>query len=223
MRSRIDVLVLEDDASMVELLRHYLRGVPAVQPVVQVAQTLAEAREQLRRRPFDLAIVDLHLPDSSGIDTLCALAGVRETPFIVLTADPDARVEAAAFAHGAYDFLRKRDLDRATLHRLVRLASVHARSLRSLRAAEERFRRLTGLSSDVYWEQDAELRYTTVSGNGPEWLRRAQAAMIGKRRWELPFFNMTEADWAAHKAMLEARAPFRDLELGRLNDAGEEV
>jgi diguanylate cyclase (GGDEF)-like protein/PAS domain S-box-containing protein len=95
---------------------------------------------------------------------------------------------------------------------------------RKLAESEERFRSLTGLSSDMYWEQDEDYRFTTLSASGPGWLndsRRQQ--MLGKRRWDQHYFNMTEADWDAHRAALAARQPFHDLELGRFDEAGDQV
>src|SRR5882757_3756687 len=75
--------------------------------------------------------------------------------------------------------------------------------------SERRFRSLTGLSSDMYWEQDDQYRFTSSSGSGPEWI------INGKKRWDFKYDNMSEADWAAHIALLDARKPFRDLELCR--------
>ena len=89
----------------------------------------------------------------------------------------------------------------------------------ALRESEARFRSLAGLSSDLYWEQDSEFRFTAVSGTGPR-VDSGRMEMVGKRRWERHYFNMTEADWAAHRADLEARRPFRDLELGRITEDG---
>ena len=94
---------------------------------------------------------------------------------------------------------------------------------RGLRESEARFRSLTELSSDVYWEQDAQHRFTMVSGTSPALQEASRAQMIGKRRWDRHYFNMTEAAWAAHRADLDAHRPFRDLELGRVNEAGEKV
>jgi len=90
-----------------------------------------------------------------------------------------------------------------------------------LRESEERFRNLTELSSDWYWEQDENFRFTMVSDNLHRRLGTATHSVIGKARWELPTLNMTEADWAAHRALLEAHQPFRDLQWHRLDDAGK--
>src|SRR6267154_1585014 len=86
-----------------------------------------------------------------------------------------------------------------------------------VRESEERFRSLTELSSDMYWTQDSEHRFTTFSGSN----KTLPMRLIGKHRWDEKAFNMTEADWAAHKATMDARQPFRDVELGRISEAGQ--
>jgi diguanylate cyclase (GGDEF)-like protein/PAS domain S-box-containing protein len=90
-----------------------------------------------------------------------------------------------------------------------------------VRESEERFRNLTELSSDWYWEQDENFRFTMVSDNLHRRLGPLTQSIIGKARWELPTLNMTEADWAVHRALLEAHRPFRDLQWQRLDSAGK--
>src|SRR5690349_20335204 len=90
-----------------------------------------------------------------------------------------------------------------------------------LRGSEERFRNLTELSSDWYWEQDENFRFTMVSDNLHRRIGRVPESVIGKARWELPTLNMTEADWEAHRALLEAHRPFRDLQWHRLDQDGK--
>jgi diguanylate cyclase (GGDEF)-like protein/PAS domain S-box-containing protein len=94
---------------------------------------------------------------------------------------------------------------------------------RGLRESETRFRGITELSTDVYWEQDDQYRFTRVTGTNPALQGDTRAGMIGKRRWDRHYFSMTDADWAAHRAELDARRPFRDLELGRVSPGGEKV
>jgi len=73
---------------------------------------------------------------------------------------------------------------------------------------------LIGLTSDWYWEQDAELRFTRVEvrSDSPEEQARANG-LIGKQRWETGI--ETEGGWDAHRAMLEEHAPFRDVLMWR--------
>src|SRR5207248_1206123 len=92
-----------------------------------------------------------------------------------------------------------------------------------LRGSEARFRHLTELSSDWYWEQDENFRFTTVSENLARRTKRPTSLVLGKTRWELPTLNMSEADWARHRALIEAHQPFRDLELHRLDQDGNAI
>ena len=88
--------------------------------------------------------------------------------------------------------------------------------------SEARFRSLTELSSDWYWEQDHELRFTYFSSGYGAGARNSDArSVIGKRRWEQGNLGLSEAQWAEHRAVLEARKPFHDLELSRLDTAGD--
>ncbi len=95
----------------------------------------------------------------------------------------------------------------------------------ALRRSEELYHSLTGLVSDFYWEQDAQHRFTSVvahpSARGLPDLFEAQ--MIGKARWEIAYLNMGPADWQAHRAALEARQTFHDLDLARLGANGVPV
>ncbi|HEY2335971.1 MAG TPA: diguanylate cyclase [Burkholderiales bacterium] len=81
----------------------------------------------------------------------------------------------------------------------------------SLRESEARFRSLTQMSTDFYWETDAEHRVLAVSHN-PTY--RPTEKIIGRRRWEVPYIG-TEEIWTAHRARLDAHQPFRDFEFAR--------
>jgi diguanylate cyclase (GGDEF)-like protein/PAS domain S-box-containing protein len=91
----------------------------------------------------------------------------------------------------------------------------------ALRQSEERFRVLTELSSDWSWEQDAELRFVSVSGTAESHGGIAAIDHTGKTRWELPRTYPANTTWDAHKAVLAARQPFRDLLLRRFDENGK--
>jgi len=80
-----------------------------------------------------------------------------------------------------------------------------------LQESEERFRSLAQLTSDWIWEQDRNFRYTFHEGNITRTGIEHQD-LIGKTRWELPIRGFDEKLWAAHRALLEAHQPFKDLE-----------
>lgn len=83
----------------------------------------------------------------------------------------------------------------------------------ALRDSEERFRTLTKLSSDWYWEQDGELRYTMIIVNCVGVNSDSPSRAIGKRRWELGAECLSEGGWERHREALQARRSFRGLQL----------
>jgi len=80
----------------------------------------------------------------------------------------------------------------------------------ALRQSEERFRDLTELSSDWYWEQDANFRFTQMSSKVYEFSLDAEEH-IGRTRWEMPLLNVSAEQWEAHKSLLAAHEPFQDF------------
>jgi diguanylate cyclase (GGDEF)-like protein/PAS domain S-box-containing protein len=88
--------------------------------------------------------------------------------------------------------------------------------------SEERFRSLTELSSDWYWEQDRFLRFTEVSGQAFEQAGIAPEECVFRHWREVKVFDMPDAFWTALEARLIAHEGFRDIEL-RLRHADGEL
>ncbi|MCX7166660.1 MAG: PAS domain S-box protein, partial [Rhodocyclales bacterium] len=92
----------------------------------------------------------------------------------------------------------------------------------ALRASEARFRDLTEMSSDFYWETDVGHRFTLRSESKRETADMVfrQASLIGQLRWEVPHCSPDEAGWKAHRELLDAHLPFRDFEISRFGANG---
>jgi len=85
----------------------------------------------------------------------------------------------------------------------------------SLVESEARFRSLTEMSADWYWEMDAELRFTRVEA-GPRTKRIwGYDSAVGKIPGQLGPTNLSDADWAAHFATLRSHKPFYNFEIRR--------
>jgi diguanylate cyclase (GGDEF)-like protein/PAS domain S-box-containing protein len=83
-----------------------------------------------------------------------------------------------------------------------------------LRESEARFRHLTEMSSDFYWETDA-LHRSSQLVHGPNYPDVVLRGALGKTPWELPSVSPDEAGWAEQRALMEKHLPFRDFEFGR--------
>lgn len=89
------------------------------------------------------------------------------------------------------------------------------RAIAALKESEIRFRALTELSSDWYWETDERHRFTPVgieSGDKP-WIR--PSSYLGLARWEIPGCTPTREEWAAFRGALDEHRAFREFEYGR--------
>lgn len=114
------------------------------------------------------------------------------------TREPDQRFIEASGAIGSLfgQFLQRKDAED------------------SLRESEIRFRSLTQLSSDFFWESDPQHRLTSLV-HGPSHTAQSGYGLLGKTPWELTSVRPDEAGWQAHRATLESRLPFRDFEVAR--------
>ncbi|MBF6239593.1 response regulator [Nocardia otitidiscaviarum] len=126
-RDDVNVLVVDDDFRVANLHSGIVTALPGF-TVGATATTLAAARAAIVAHSFDLALVDVYLPDGSGIDL------VREIHFdaMVLTAATEAETVRAALSAGALGYLVK-PFDHTAL--AARLAG-YARYRRILSATE---------------------------------------------------------------------------------------
>jgi DNA-binding response OmpR family regulator len=122
------ILVIEDDPAIRAGIGHQLRRAGYVS---LVAATVAEARARLRNTAIDLIILDLGLPDGSGLDILTELRGDPDSariPVVVLTGRDPAEVKAPSLRGGAQLFLRKPAREPAILDAVAKLMHVTERT-----------------------------------------------------------------------------------------------
>ncbi|MET8705081.1 PP2C family protein-serine/threonine phosphatase [Streptomyces californicus] len=116
------ILLIEDDLGDALLVEELLNdtGLPFE---LTTRTTLAEARTELATSEADCILLDLHLPDVSGIDALTAVRALApHTAVIVLTGLSEAQAGTEAMAAGAQDYLVKGKVEPDLLHRTLRYA-----------------------------------------------------------------------------------------------------
>jgi signal transduction histidine kinase len=117
------VLLVEDSRSDARLLEATLQGAGSYRFELTHVERLAEALAALGDGGFDVVLLDLHLPDSQGLDTLARLqSGQSDVPVVVLTGLDDEELAVRAVQAGAQDYLPKGVVDGALLARLIRHA-----------------------------------------------------------------------------------------------------
>jgi diguanylate cyclase (GGDEF)-like protein/PAS domain S-box-containing protein len=83
---------------------------------------------------------------------------------------------------------------------------------RDLVASEKRFRAMTALSSDWYWELDVQSRFTRLDLGQHSHSTGVSQDVLGKTRQELTHIELSESQWRQYKQLLDAQRPFQDFE-----------
>ncbi|MBM3860871.1 MAG: fused response regulator/phosphatase [Verrucomicrobia bacterium] len=141
----IRLLLIEDNPGDARLLSEMLRDAQAIRFELMWADHLANGLERLRAGGVDVVLVDLSLPDASGMDTIVQTRQqAPDLPIIVLTASSSDEKAIAALRAGAQDYLVKGWADSELIIRTVRYAIERkrteaelARYARELRARNE--------------------------------------------------------------------------------------
>jgi PAS domain S-box-containing protein len=228
------ILIVDDQPANIALLEEMLEQAGYAQ--VTSTTDPSGVCELHRRHDYDLILLDLQMPGMDGFQVIEALKRNEQDaylPVLVITAQPAHKLRA--LEAGAKDFISKPfDLVEARtrvrnlleVRLLYKRLEQHNRELEDtvrertaeLRESEARYRSLTELASDWYWEQDEHGRFTKVSGPVLEMLGvkgdgDAQADAASLHGW-----NPDQR--AALHAAIEAREPFLDFVFSRTHPDG---
>ena len=119
----IKALFVEDSAAYVRLLHYDLATVKNFPLEISVAERLDEALVKLRGENFDVVVLDLNLPDSTGFSTFTRVQSeFPQLPIVVLTGNEDEANGVEAIRLGVQDYLAKGGTDGKLVARAVRYA-----------------------------------------------------------------------------------------------------
>jgi signal transduction histidine kinase len=120
MMKNIRLLLVEDNAADARVVERHLKDAGLNQVNCDVVTTAGEAALRLQQVEYDLVLLDLGLPDATGLEALRALRAVADlTPIIVLTGSDDYKQGLIAVREGAQDYLEKRRVNAGMLSRVV--------------------------------------------------------------------------------------------------------
>src|SRR5579862_3678463 len=117
------LLLVEDNPGDARLLREMLNEAGAYKTEVRQAESMSEAEKELGERAFDIALLDLGLPDAQGLEAVRrAHAVAPRVPLVVLTGLDDESLATRALQEGAQDYLIKGQIETRGLLRALRYA-----------------------------------------------------------------------------------------------------
>ena len=141
------ILLVEDNPGDADLVREHLGEVPDGTYELDHVTEIEKAVEKLGKDPFDVLLVDLGLPDSTGLESVKRVHAVADDiPIIVLTGLHDEDTALRCIEAGAEDYLRKAEIGAGSLRRAIGFAVSRRReaTILELRETLDRYR---GLSS----------------------------------------------------------------------------
>jgi PAS domain S-box-containing protein len=116
----IRLLLVEDNPADARVVERHLKDANLAKCTCDWVQTASEAAQRLQTVEYDLVLLDLGLPDATGLQALTALRAVADlTPIIVLTGSDDYKQGLIAVREGAQDYLEKRRVNAGMLSRIV--------------------------------------------------------------------------------------------------------
>ena len=229
------ILIVDDQEVNVALLEQMLQkaGYTAVTSTMNPHEVCALHR----KNRYDLILLDLQMP---GMDGFQVIEGLKTNavdgylPVMVITAQPGHKLRA--LQAGAKDFVSKpfdiievktrirNMLEVRLLYKKLEgynelLEQTVLERTAELRESEARYRSLTELVSDWYWEQDENGNFTKVSGPVLEMLGIRVDALAGNTNG-VHVTGWNEAERAILQANIAARQPFLDFVFSRVNADG---
>ncbi|MBN1413352.1 MAG: fused response regulator/phosphatase [Spirochaetales bacterium] len=116
----INLLLVEDNLGDARLIREAISETELINVTITHVERLSELKKTLATQTFDMIILDLTLPDASGLETVRYTAEyAQETAIIVLTGLNDGDLAIRAVQEGAQDYLIKGDVNASVLERVI--------------------------------------------------------------------------------------------------------
>lgn len=148
-------LVIEDNPWDSILLKHALEISQLPISTISYAETMAEARILVNENRYDIALLDLTLPDSSGLDSVNSLNKlIPETPIIVLSGLATIEIALESILLGAQDYLIKGEYDEKLLSKSVQFGIERKKLLKNLHDSLVRYELVNRATQDIIWEWD---------------------------------------------------------------------
>jgi DNA-binding response OmpR family regulator len=146
MNDEITVLLIEDNPRYARLVKEILDSSETTNFDVTIIENLTDGTNYLAEVRIDVVLLDLMLPDSSGLDTFRTLhSRFPDIPIVIQTGLDDESVAVDAVHQGAQDYIIKGEISESTLVRSIRYAIERQKLLLELKEARREIRALSGL------------------------------------------------------------------------------
>jgi len=153
----IKILLVEDNQGDARLIQEMLSEAGASAFALEQADRLSTGLVRLAAADIDAVLLDLGLPDSSGLDTFITVhAQVPDVPIVMLTGLDDAELAIKAVQAGAQDYLPKNKLDSGLLVRTIRYAIERKKTETHIEHLNSVLKAIRGVNQLIVMEKDRD-------------------------------------------------------------------
>lgn len=161
-----DLLLVEDNLGDADYIMALLEETEDIPDRVVHVENIADATAALGKQPMDAVLLDLRLPDATGIDAVRALRSVAgDVPIVVLTGIEDEALALTCINAGAQDYLSKQNVEGQHLRRALGYAMARVEET----AARKHVDRLESLLAAIVGSSTDAIFSTTVDGVVVSW------------------------------------------------------
>lgn len=152
---QLDILLIEDNPADVYIVKEMLRSSSLNIGKLVTLERINEATDFLQKQEVHLALLDLSLPDSFGLESYFGLRQVnKKLPVIILTGNNDAETALNALKEGAQDYLVKGEFNENLLSRSIQYSVERKEIGNELLESNERFNIVARVTNDIIWDRN---------------------------------------------------------------------
>jgi len=203
-KSLIKILLVEDDAADVRLVERILaKSSELVKFAVELVGSLSAAINCLSSRNYDIMLLDLGLPDSSGIKTVQKVCEATDIPVVVLTGIGNEKMGLSAIRNGASDYLIKDLPLNILLVRTIIYTLERRKTIEALARSESKFRTLVENIPKKIFIKDKNSVYLFSNHNYAQDLKIQPEEIVGKTDYDFYAKELAEKYCADDKRIIK--------------------
>ncbi len=146
-QSLLKILVCDDDPADRKLVRAYLRQITDREIVVLEAEQRREIQDALDKGRVSLVLMDIQMPEKSGMEWLAEIVEEQTAPVVMLTGAGGEEIAVQSLQEGAVGYLAKSSLSKENLVKTIDSALAKWRQIQQAKADQEELERLANLDS----------------------------------------------------------------------------